>query len=160
MITKPILTRFFFLYLVIYEFAQFGIYFFGSQMTMRVYRQVISPGHNYYYTLNFNDYASAVIVLFQQMLLNNWYVVVDMISGYTHWPTLTRTFFVLYWIIVVLILVNIIVAVVIEIHQSLQDENEEKFRRIRARKLLYQELQDDDRDEMRRKLDEARKLVE
>ena len=30
MITKPILTKFFFLYLVIYEFAQFGIFFFGS----------------------------------------------------------------------------------------------------------------------------------
>ena len=97
-----------------------------------------------------------MIVLFQQMVLNNWFVVVDMICRYTGWPTLTRSFFVAYWIIVVLILVNIIVAVVIEIHQSLEDENEEKFKRIRAQKRLYLELKDDDISEMRRKLDEAR----
>ena len=29
--------------------------------------------------MNFNDFPSAIVVLFQQMIVNNWFVVVDYI---------------------------------------------------------------------------------
>ena len=37
-------------------------------------------GYDFYYLMNFNDYPSAVVVLFQQMVVNNWYVVCNIIG--------------------------------------------------------------------------------
>ena len=50
------------------------------------------------------------------MIVNNWFVVVDMLSSAVDLgDKLTKYFFISFWIINVLILVNIIIAVVLEI---------------------------------------------
>mmetsp|Transcript_28706 Transcript_28706/g.38275 ORF Transcript_28706/g.38275 Transcript_28706/m.38275 type:complete len:88 (+) Transcript_28706:99-362(+) len=87
-------------------------------MTYRVYAE-IAPSGSWYFLMNFNDFPAAMVALFHQMVINNWYSVVELIAKYTGRPALVRTFFVVFWVIAVLILVNIVVAVVIEIHESL-----------------------------------------
>ena len=53
------------------------------------------------------------------MVVNNWYAVVNMTASYMGKNTqLIRAFFVSFWVLIVLILVNIIVAVVLEVHGS------------------------------------------
>lgn len=75
-LTGPILTKFVFLYLVFYEYAQIGVWQFANFS----YQDFYDIGAaNYYYKMNFNDFPSAIVVLFQQMIVNNWFVVVDYI---------------------------------------------------------------------------------
>jgi|Transcript_21485 hypothetical protein len=72
-LTSPILAKFFFLYLVYYEYAQFAMIFY-SPMSKADFEA--AGAGNLYYLMNFNDFPSALVVLFQQMIVNNWYVVV------------------------------------------------------------------------------------
>ena len=83
--------------------------------------------------MNFNDFASSIIVLFQQMVINNWYIVIDMFSELTGHYWYVHLFFVSFWVIVVLILVNIIVSIVLEIHDSLSAEVDQKFHKIKVK---------------------------
>ena len=77
--------------------------------------------------MNFNDFGASVIVLFQQMVVNNWWVVVNMLSDVqgSHW--FVRIFFISFWVTVVLVLVNIMVAIVLEIYGSVDSEVNQKF---------------------------------
>lgn len=77
--------------------------------------------------MNFNDFGASIIVLFQQMVVNNWYVVVNMISEVVGNTILVRLFFTSFWVTVVLILVNIMVAIVLEIYGSVSAEVDAKF---------------------------------
>mmetsp|Transcript_60952 Transcript_60952/g.199560 ORF Transcript_60952/g.199560 Transcript_60952/m.199560 type:complete len:704 (+) Transcript_60952:68-2179(+) len=65
-----------------------------------------------YYPNNFNDMPSAMVVLFELLVVNNWFVLVD---GYTAalgaWA---RVYFVTWYIFGVLICLNVVVAFVIE----------------------------------------------
>ena len=73
--------------------------------------------------MNFNDFPSAFVVLFQQMVVNNWFVVVNMYAElYPKYTVLVRLFFVVFWIVVVLLLMNIMIAIVLEIYDTLQPE--------------------------------------
>lgn len=73
--------------------------------------------------MNFNDFPSAFVVLFQQMVVNNWFVVVNMYAElYPKYTVLVRLFFVVFWIMVVLLLMNIMIAIVLEIYDTLQPE--------------------------------------
>ena len=80
-----------------------------------------------YYLMNFNDFGSALVVLFQQMVINNWYVVIDMYTILTGHIWYTHIYFVSFWVFVVLILMNIMIAIVLEIHDVLKIEIDKKF---------------------------------
>ena len=82
---------------------------------------------NFYWLMNFNDFGAAIIVLFQQMVVNNWWVVVNMITDVVGHAILVRLWFVSFWVITVLILVNIMVAIVLEIYGSVSAEVDIKF---------------------------------
>ena len=76
-IGKPILGKFLFVYLVYYFYSQIGIFFFGGHLTFQAFND--RGGVNeFYYLLNFNDFPSSLVTLFQQMVVNNWFVTVDM----------------------------------------------------------------------------------
>ena len=61
------------------------------------------------------------------MVINNWYVVIDMFTVLTGTTWYVHIFFVSFWILVVLMLVNIMIAIVLEIHDSLKQEVDQKF---------------------------------
>ena len=103
-ITKPILGKFLFIYLVFYFYAQLGSLFFGGKLTTEAY-QANSSLPAFWYLLNFNDYGASLITLFHQMVVNNWFITVNMFveiegPGSSAW---VRCFFVSFWIVIVLI---------------------------------------------------------
>ena len=130
-LSKPINAKFFFCYIVFYEYSYLGEILFGGYITYADYgRTVGSSAPSLYYLMNFNDFASSMVVLFQQMVINNWFIVIDCYSkiigpGSEWW---IRLFFESFWVIVVLILLNIIIAIVLEVHDSLAMEVNSKFR--------------------------------
>ena len=66
-----------------------------------------------YYANNFHDFAAALIVLWDVMVVNNWYIFLD---GYK-WATGTawaQVYFVAWWLVSVIICVNLFIALVLE----------------------------------------------
>ena len=77
--------------------------------------------------MNFNDFGASIIVLFQQMVVNNWWVVVNMLTDVVGHQILVRLFFTSFWVFTVLILMNIMIAIVLEIYGSVSAEVDAKF---------------------------------
>ena len=71
-----------------------------------------------YYLMNFNDYGSSLVTLFHQMVVNNWFVTVGMLADITGHTMATRLYFVTFWLVIVLVLLNILIAIVLEIFSS------------------------------------------
>ena len=103
-----------------------------------------------------------MVTLFVEMILSNWWVVVDMTAAYSenYGTGVVRAYFIIFLIICVYMVLNIIVAIVLEIHTSHEDKSQLKFATINAKKKLHAMLHDDNKQEMRRKLEEARQVVE
>ena len=80
-ITKPILGKFLFIYLIFYVYAEVGALWFGGHVTIDAFNEKCKSCLPLYYLLNFNDYSAAIITLFQQMVVNNWYVTVGMYTS-------------------------------------------------------------------------------
>lgn len=89
--------------------------------------------------MNFNDFGSSFVVLFQQMTINNWFIVIDLMSDTTGYTTAVRLFFCSFFVVVVLVLLNILIAMVLEIHSAVYDEVETKFAQIKMRDDLYKD---------------------
>jgi len=111
---------------IFYVFAQIGMEVFGG----KVYSNSPTISHDasiphYYYLCNFNDIVSAYVTLFVLIVVNNWYIIVDMyvdIMGNRGW----RYFFILFYYFGVTICVNIIVSFSIDMYQSVSRLHETK----------------------------------
>ena len=102
-------------------------------MTYEVYKLKLESSYPaFYWTMNFNDFGSSLIVLFQQMVVNNWWVVVNMLVDINGHTILVRMFFTSFWITIVLILVNIMIAIVLEIYGSVSAEVDDRFKKQRC----------------------------
>jgi hypothetical protein len=70
-----------------------------------------------YIEMNFNDLSNSFVTLFTLMIINNWFVIVQMfviVTG-TIW---TRTFFVAFYFLSVIVVLNIVVAFAIDMYSS------------------------------------------
>ena len=95
------------------------------------------------------------------MVVNNWFVTVNMYSSVTGNALWVRFFFVTIWIVIVLIQMNILIAIVLEIYGSVTDQVKEKFKEQKTRADLKDYFKDcSNDDEIRRKIDEAREIIE
>ena len=67
-----------------------------------------------YMPMNFNDVPSGLVVLLALLILNNWFVLCDqyVAASATDW---TRLFFVSWWVCGVCVLLNVLVAFVLEV---------------------------------------------
>lgn len=63
------------------------------------------------------------------MVVNNWFITVNIYGEITGYPTLVRLFFISFWITIVLIQLNILIAIVLEIYSSVTDQVREKARK-------------------------------
>lgn len=66
--------------------------------------------------MNFNDFPAALVTLFHIMVVNNWYVTANMyyyVMGNSTWPIF---FFMLFWVMTVLIMLNLVIAFVLDIY--------------------------------------------
>jgi len=83
-----------------------------------------------YWSLNFNDCASSLVTLFVLMVVNNWYIIADayMRAAGTWWASL---FFVTFFVKVNLIVLNILMALILECtsvlaHEVLETDEQKK----------------------------------
>ena len=77
--------------------------------------------NNMYYLVNFNDLGSSIVTLYAFMIINNWPAITDMMvnaSGET-WP---RIFFMVFYVIVQWIVLNLVIAMMLEIYTNVEDE--------------------------------------
>lgn len=78
--------------------------------------------------MNFNDFGASIVTLFHIMIVNNWYLTCNMycIVVGNNWP---RVYFISFWFFTVLVLLNLVIAFVIEVYDSVSKESEEEFKR-------------------------------
>ena len=159
MISRPIMGKFLWIYLVFYIYTQIGCLLFGGKLTMETY--VDSGAPQFYYTMNFNDFGAGMIVLFHQMVVNNWFVTVDMYTNIMGEASFmwVRAYFVLFWITIVLIQLNIIIAVVLEIFGSVADQVNDYMHHVQVSKKLKKELEGYSEKEIKERIEEARRFI-
>ena len=61
------------------------------------------------------------------MVVNNWWVVVNLQTDVIGYEVPIRMWFVSFWVITVLILMNIVIAIVLEIYGAVSLEVDKKF---------------------------------
>ena len=74
----------------------------------------------------FNDFGAGLVTLFHIMIVNNWWVTCDMycyVFG-SGWPIL---FFVSFWMLTVLIMLNLVIAFILDIYGNVSSEVEAEF---------------------------------
>jgi Ion transport protein len=111
---------------VYYAFAIVGmIAFAGKLLASNPAVAASSYGVLDYYTLNFDSFAGALVCLLFLMVLNDWPVLMEGVSAAV--GNASRLYFFLFWVITVIVALNVVVAFVIESF-STQKERREKLR--------------------------------
>ena len=78
--------------------------------------------------MNFNDFASSLITLFTLMVVNNWYNTTNMLCDCVgnSWPILYTFSFIM---ITVWIMLSLVIAFVLEIHESVSNDVDKEWKR-------------------------------
>ena len=81
--------------------------------------------------MNFNDFGASLVTLFHIMIVNNWYVTVDMIT-FDLGNNWVKVYFASFWVTVVLVMLNIVTSFVLEIYagaagEILAEERQAKY---------------------------------
>ena len=129
------------LYCIMFIFAVIGIYFFNGTITRL---SMLESDTDYMYMMmNFNDFWCAMLTLFHISVENNWNettaMYVDILGS--NWP---RVYFIAYWIITVLIMLNIVISFVLEIYDTVGDEILSSHLKLSYTKSLMQMFPNDD----------------
>jgi two pore calcium channel protein len=127
------------MYTVYYVFAQVGMLLWASKITT-VSAQINFTTPPLYYLMNFNDFFMSLVTLFHIMIVNNWYVTCNMYCYVmqSNWPIL---YFMSFWTITVFIMLNLVIAFVIDIYESTEKETEAEFKRREYVLKLRQQFQ-------------------
>ena len=77
-----------------------------------------------YYLMNFNDFLASMITLFHILVINNWNQTTDMYCYVlkSDWP---RVFFGAFWVLTVLIMLNIVISFVLETYSTTSEAVEQ-----------------------------------
>jgi len=115
--------------IIFYVFALWGMYMFGGIVKADSPLIAINDGiPSDFVLMNFNDLFSSIITLFVLMIVNNWYVIVDMIVMFMDGQTIYRYYFLIFYYFAVIIAVNILMAFAIDIYavvEKVDDKHEE-----------------------------------
>ena len=126
--STPLFTMCLSLYTIYFVFANFGMLFFSAKITTissQVYNLGTPP---LYYLMNFNDFPSSFVTLFHIMIVNNWFVTCNMYCYVmqSKWPAV---YFILFWAITVLIMLNLVISFVMEVYDKVSQEIISEFER-------------------------------
>mmetsp|Transcript_45551 Transcript_45551/g.85054 ORF Transcript_45551/g.85054 Transcript_45551/m.85054 type:complete len:581 (+) Transcript_45551:116-1858(+) len=117
------------LFLQLSVFSYMGVQLFGGLVHSRGNNPKLEDTPyeaNQYEAFNFNDFAGGMVLLFNILILNDWYTFMDcyvVLSG-TRWA---RVYFFAFWLVVVLYMLNLVVAFILEAfvaQMSLVEEQE------------------------------------
>ena len=103
---------------IYYLFALLGMEIFGNNRRLEndsspVMHRCGSYEQLEYYSYNFHDFAASLVILWNVMVVNNWSVFLDAFSrSATKWSQL---YFVAWWLVAVIIIVNLFISLVIEV---------------------------------------------
>ena len=88
-----------------------------------------------YYLINFNDLMSSYVTLFILIVVNNWYVIVQMCVDIMGGKLIYRYFFVIFYYFGVIIGLNIIIAFAIDMYAAVMrlEEQQEANRKYLVR---------------------------
>ena len=96
---------------IFYVFAQLGMIIFGGKIKSNSTEIVADSSiPDNYYLINFNDLMSSYVTLFILIVVNNWYVIVQMCVDIMGGALIYRYFFVIFYYFGVIIGLNIIIA--------------------------------------------------
>ena len=124
--TVPILFMLCALYLVFYAFAIVGMYGLGGEIQQPNFHSESGIPNNLYYLVNFNDLGQSMVTLYAFMIINNWPAMTDMMVGVSGsaWP---RIYFMIFYVFVQWIILNIVIAMMLEIFTNVSAEQEIEF---------------------------------
>ena len=76
--------------------------------------------------MNFNDFGMSIITLFHIMVVNNWFITCNMYCDVvgSYYP---QVYFISFWVVTVLIMLNLVIAFMIEIYEAANNETQEEF---------------------------------
>jgi len=128
------------LMIIFYFFALVGMKLFGGRILKS--GKGISGIPSMYYVNNFNDLLSSFVTLFSIMVVNNWFVTVDMCTQAR--PEMSkvsvRMYFIIFWYFSVIIGMNLVVAFVLDSYDYIKTLEEERVNQLKDR--LLTNLQD------------------
>ncbi|CAE7869953.1 TPC1 [Symbiodinium microadriaticum] len=107
-----------------YIFATIGEPLFGGRLykgNPRLQNSFFAASH--YWALNFNDILSGFVTLFSIMMVNNWFVIAGACILVT--TEYSAIFFICFFVIVNLIVLNILIALILESSQAVREELQE-----------------------------------
>lgn len=67
-----------------------------------------------YYANNFHDFASSLVVLWDVMVVNNWFIFLDKFGTDSFMGDWAKLYFVAWWLVAVIIFVNLFISLVLE----------------------------------------------
>ena len=129
-LTAPIISKLIFLYVLFYLYAILGSRLYGGDVNVNSVNENSPSSPAFYYLLNFNSFASSMVTLFSFLVVNNWIVTINMYQAVVSPYTYPEVFFVTFWCSCSLILMNVIVALIIEIYSSVEPEVAKKTKQV------------------------------
>ena len=122
----PALWRFFgILAIVMYIFAIIGMEFFGHTLKVEHFRgnkEAIEKFKNSsyfrlnYHENNFDDFPHALVTLFEQLVVNNWPIVMEGAMASHGW--IASIYFIAFYLVCVVCIMNVLVAFLIDAYQT------------------------------------------
>jgi hypothetical protein len=123
----PALWRFFgILFVVVYMFAIVGMEIFGKRLNLKQLEAMNPENVNTfknssYYRLNymennFDNFPHAMVTLFEQLVVNNWPIVMEGAMAATGWGA--ALYFIAFYLICVVCIMNVLVAFLIDAYQA------------------------------------------
>lgn len=80
-----------------------------------------------YHLMNFNDLLSSMITLWALMIINNWYLIVDLCCAVKGYDNTYRLYFVLFYYFSAIIGMNLFIALVMDMYVSVERLEDEKM---------------------------------
>ena len=112
---------------IFYAFGQLGMVIFGGKIKLNSPEIVADSSiPDNYYLINFNDLMSSYITLFILIVVNNWYVIVQMCVDIMGGNMVYRYFFVIFYYFGVIIGLNIIIAFAIDMYAAVMRLEEQQ----------------------------------
>lgn len=133
--TGPILSMFALLYVVFYIFSIIGMFGLGGLIRQPLFHSENGIPNNLYYLVNFNDLGASMVTLYAFMIINNWPAMTDMMCNAAGgvWP---RIYFMVFYVFVQWIILNLVIAMMLEIYTNVSDEQDAEFEKQKNIKKL------------------------
>jgi len=115
------------MFLQSYIFALVGMFMFGGEVLTNspaIYNDSSIPDN--YPLINYNDLVSSFVTLFILIVVNNWFVIVQMYVDVNDGRSLYRLYFIVWYYFGVIIGLNIIVAFAIDMYSAFERLDRQK----------------------------------